>query len=106
MVSGDRADTAAGETLFIQLVGFVFDPEVSFHLHCNRESVDPAAVGTFLPLTCYVGLISVISDLEETWNMCVRACVCVFVCIQLQLTVVAEVVHKNDLMYEMYWSSV
>lgn len=72
-------------------------------LHLNREAVDPAAVDTSLPLTCFVGLIFVISDLEETRNVCIGS---VCVCVQLQLTVVAEVVHQNDLIDEMNWGPV
>ena len=75
--------------------------EVSFHLHCAPETLSPAAVDTFIPLTCYVGLISVISDLEETRNVCV----CVRV-VQLQLTIIAEVIHQNNLTDQMNWSSV
>lgn len=48
----------------------------------------------------------VIVDLEETWNVCVFVCMYWCVCVQLQLTVLAEVVDQNDLMYEMNWGSV
>lgn len=75
--------------------------EASFHLYCAPETLGPAAVDTLIPLTCYVGLISVISDLEETRN--VRVCVRV---VQLQLTVIAEVIHQNNLTDQMNWGSV
>lgn len=62
--------------------------------------MDPAAVDTFLPVTCFVGLIFVISDLEETRHVYICS-VYMNVCVQLQLTVVTEVVHQNDLIDEM-----
>lgn len=52
----------------------------------NPQMKHPAAEDVFLHLTCFVRLISVTSDLEKTCKL------------RLRLTVVAEVVHQDDLM--------
>ena len=57
-LSGGGLNTAADE-----IMTHLFDLQW-LHPHFNPQTMDPAAVDTFPPLTCYVGLISVISDLE------------------------------------------